>query len=170
MKPLFHCLQVAGLQELVQLCVAHWSWQLRQLDESAVPDEAAAAMLSAALHFLATFYSHSIDPGAIPRLDDLCSRHVVRLLKSPAMANLAARFAHHSNLAAGEEVKSVSRCPETLPSIGSTAEGGQVLPVISPPVPFPLPAAVFRLLRIWKLKSSSAHQVGYSNFVYNSEI
>lgn len=150
---------MAGLRELVEQCVAKWSHEFRQLSFSSA--ESASGLLAAALEFLATFYAHWTHhdvSSAVPLLDRLCTLHILPLLSSPALAGCSvATLAAHSNLINPTGLKACgSRDTEALPSVSSVTEGGHSLPILTPPVPFPLPAAIFRLLRLWKAKSQSA--------------
>jgi hypothetical protein len=146
-----HIKEIGGLREAVEMCVAKWAWQLRKLTYP-IPDSA-GCLLAAGIHLLATFYTHWIDPQAPPLLDKLCSNHILPLLHSGPMQELAKSLVNHSNLAS--TLESCSRYPESLPSVNATALGGELIPIMASSSPFPLIASIFRILRIWKVKSSS---------------
>ncbi len=147
-----HVIQVRGLREVVEMCVARWSMELRQLTNP-IP-ESSGCLLAAGIHLLATFYEHWSDPQAPSLLDTLCIKHILPLLHSEPMNELSKSLIRHSNLSSG--LQSSSRYPETLPSVNATAMGGELVPVLATSSPFPLFTAVFRLLRIWKNKWTSS--------------
>lgn len=156
---------MAGLREVVEQCVAKWSHQFRQLPPDP-PEESSCGLLAAALNFLASFYAHwKDDPQAVTLLDQLCQTHVIPLLGCPGIAGLTSELIRHSNLVSN--LRSCSRFPDSLPSVSPMAEGGELVPALSPPVPFPLPTAIFRLLRVWRTKSDSAKDM---NFVLPAQL
>lgn len=155
-----HFGQVGGLREVIEMCVAKWSWQLRQTTEL-IP-ESSACLLAAALHFLATFFSHWVDSQTSSHLDNLCSSHVLPLLHSTQLDELACLLAKHSNLISN--LRPHHRCPDALPSLNATSLDGQVVPVLLPCTPFPLPTSIFRLLRVWEKKSTTNKVKRYFNF------
>ena len=150
-----HDKEIGGLRKMVEICVAKWAWQLREITFP-VPDSA-GCLLAAGIHLLATFYTHWIDPTAPSLLDALCNSHILPLLHSAPMKELANSLVSHSNLAS--TLESCSRFPESLPSVNATAVGGELIPIMASSSPFPLITSIFRLLRIWKVKGSST-QVG----------
>uniref|UniRef100_A0A0P5SL96 RNA polymerase II-associated protein n=1 Tax=Daphnia magna TaxID=35525 RepID=A0A0P5SL96_9CRUS len=150
-----HIKQVGGLREAVEICVAKWTWQLRKITDP-IPDSA-GSLLATGIHLLATFYTHWIDPQAPSLLDKLCSSHILPLLHSEPMQELAKLLIQHSNLSS--TLQSCSRFPESLPSVCATAMGGELVPIMASSNPFPLFTSIFRLLRIWKDKSASAQVV-----------
>lgn len=151
-----HIKQVGGLREAVEICVAKWTWQLRNITDP-IPDSA-GSLLAAGIHLLATFYKHWIDPQAAALLDKLCSSHILPLLHSEPMQELAKLQIRHSNLSS--TLQSCQRVPESLPSVSATTVGGELIPIMVSSSPFPLFTSIFRLLRIWKDKSTSV-QVSY---------
>ena len=145
-------MQVGGLREVVEMCVAKWTWQLRQLTDP-IP-ESAGCLLAAGIHLLATFYTHWNDPQASVLLDQLCTSHILPLLHSEPINELAKSLIRHSNLSS--TLQSCLRNPETLPSVNATAMDGDLVPILAPSSPFPLFTSIFRLLRIWKTKCVSS--------------
>lgn len=147
--------EVDGLREVVQICVAKWTWQLRN-STSPIP-ESAGSLLAAGIHFLATFFSYWIDPQADVLLDQLCLNHLVPLLHSEPVNELAKSLVRYSNLSSS--LQPCSRCPESLPSVSGTAMDGELIPVLASSTPFPLLTSIFRLLRVWKAKKTTLVQV-----------
>lgn len=149
-----HFGQVGGLREIIELCVAKWSWQQRQSTDP-MP-ESSTCLLAAAFHFLATFYTHWVDSQTSSHLDNFCSSHVLPFLHSEQMNVLNCRLIKHSNFITTS--KPCLRSPDALPCLNATVVDGQTVPVILPSTPFPLLTAIFRLLRVWE-KKSDAHKV-----------
>lgn len=160
---LLRVVELDGLREVVQICVAKWTWQLRNFTNP-IP-ESAGSLLAAGIHFLATFFTYWIDPQADFLLDQLCLNHILPLLYSEPLNELSKSLIRYSNLSSS--LQPCSRCPESLPSINATVMDGELVPVLASSTPFPLLTSIFRLLKIWKAKKTTTVQVSYRpNFAY----
>ena len=146
-----HVAEVAGLRQPVEMCVAKWSHQLLRQDGGGDHvvngPESGWHLLAAGVELLATFYGHWQDTDCHRLLNRICTDAILPLFDR---LRLGPDLGCHSNLASS--LAPPTRDADSLPSVSGTASGGQILPVLAPPTPFPLLSSVFRILRLWKTK------------------
>ena len=142
-----HFVHISGLRKPVETCLRKWLSQLHR--QNLELTESICNLLAAALHFLATFFTHwnaDSSSESASSLEELCKECVFPFIRSESLAGLSSSAIRYSNLIS--TLKLSSRDPDSLPAASSTVVGGEAVPLLLPSTPFPLLTAIIRFMNV----------------------
>ena len=142
-----HFVHISGLRKPVETCLRKWLSQLHR--QNLELTESICNLLAAALHFLATFFTHwnaDSSSESASSLEELCKQFVFPFIRSESLAGLSSSAIRYSNLIS--TLKLSSRDPDSLPAASSTVVGGEAVPLLLPSTPFPLLTAIIRFMNV----------------------